>query len=157
MTEHGARAVRRYVRVCLRQGHAVRGPVVAGVIDAVGERPAVGVRAGQNVVLVTGNLIAPCIQCGRALNVVAVALLVAMEIGDTAGDQLTLGIVPGPVADAIARVQTRHGAPLFLAKVSVPRMIEVQPAGGLGGVLTNLVGTSDPAKIASAGRVGGNE
>src|SRR6516225_9570319 len=24
MTEHGARAVRRYVRVCLRQGHTVR-------------------------------------------------------------------------------------------------------------------------------------
>src|SRR5262249_50996731 len=39
VTKHSAGAVRRYVWVCLRQGHSVRSPVVAGVIDAVGERP----------------------------------------------------------------------------------------------------------------------
>src|SRR5579871_345561 len=40
VTHHGARPVRRKVRVLLRQGHAVGCPVVAGVVNAVGERPA---------------------------------------------------------------------------------------------------------------------
>jgi len=39
VTKHCAHAVRRNVRVLLRQGHAVRGPVVAGVINPVGESP----------------------------------------------------------------------------------------------------------------------
>src|SRR2546430_10446297 len=52
VAEHGARTLRREVRVRLRQRHAIRGPVVAGVIETVGERPALGVRTGQSVVLI---------------------------------------------------------------------------------------------------------
>src|SRR5436309_1266426 len=80
VTEHGARAVRRYGGVGLRERHAVQGPVVAGVIVAVDEGTAERVRAGQDVVLIAGNLVAPWIERGRALDVVAVALLVAMQV-----------------------------------------------------------------------------
>src|SRR6202023_3289627 len=93
----------------------------------------------------------------RALDVVAVALLVAMQTGDVAGDQLALGVVPGPGADAIARVQTRRGATLFLAEIRMPCVIEVGPASGGRGVLANLVGAGDAAEIAGARRAGGNE
>src|SRR5260370_39175815 len=98
--------MRRNVRVLLRQGHGVRGPVVAGVIGAVGERPTLGVRTGQDVMLVAArrrpyarNLVTLDIEGGRALDAVAVALLGAMQIGDVAGDQLALHDVPGAGAD----------------------------------------------------------
>src|SRR5579872_6190078 len=65
VAEHGARAIRRNIRVLLREGHGVRGPVVAGVIVSVDECPAIGIRTGQDVVLIaagrrshTGNLVA---------------------------------------------------------------------------------------------------
>jgi hypothetical protein len=35
--------------------------------------------------LIAGNLVSPCIQRGPALDVVAVALLVAMQIRDVGG------------------------------------------------------------------------
>src|SRR5262249_19084371 len=130
VAEHGARPVCRYFRrrVCRPlQGHAVRGPVVAGVIVAVGERPAGGVRAGHYVVLVgagspssTGNLVPLVIEVGRLLDVVPVALLIAMQIGDIAGDQLALDVVPGAGADASARIDPRRVAPLFLAEIGAP-------------------------------------
>src|SRR6266550_7463494 len=44
MAELGARALCREVRVRLRQGEAIRGPVVAGVIETVGVCPALGIR-----------------------------------------------------------------------------------------------------------------
>jgi hypothetical protein len=102
VAEHGTRAIRWNVLVLLRQSHAVRGPVVAGVINAIGVRPTVGVRTGQDVVLVASgrrpcpwNLVTFDIEGGRALDVVAIALLIAMQIGDVAGDELTLDVVPG--------------------------------------------------------------
>jgi len=83
------------------------------VVGTVGERPAQRVRAGHDVVLVaagrrpyTRNLVTFDVEGGRALNVVAIALLVAMQIGDVAGDQLTLDVVPGTGADAIPRIDT---------------------------------------------------
>jgi hypothetical protein len=94
--------------------------------------------------LIAGNLIAPCIERGRALDVVSVASLVAMQIRDVAGDQLTFGVVPGSGTNAIAPIQTRRSAPLFLAKLGVPRVIEVEPARGQSGVLTDLIGAGDP-------------
>jgi len=83
-----ARAICRNVLVLLWQRHAVRGPVVAGVIDTVRECPALGVRTSQDVVLIAGrrrspytwNLVAFDIEGGRVLDIVAVALLVAMQI-----------------------------------------------------------------------------
>src|SRR4029077_2821875 len=111
VAEHGARAIGRNVGVLLRQSHAIGGPVVAGVINAIGERPALGVRTGHGVVLVAAgrrpypwNLVALGIEGGCALNIVAVALLITMQISDIAGDELALDVVPGSGADAIARI-----------------------------------------------------
>jgi hypothetical protein len=84
VAEHGARAVCRNVLVPLRQSQLLRGPVVAGVIRAIGERPAQGVRTSQDVMLIARNLVAPCIERGGALDIVTVALLVAMQIGHVA-------------------------------------------------------------------------
>jgi hypothetical protein len=43
------------------------------------------------------NLVTLDVEDGRALDVIAVALLVAMQIGDAAGDQLTLTLYQGQV------------------------------------------------------------
>src|SRR6516165_1704598 len=158
VAEHGARPVCRHVRgrVCRpRQGHLIRGPVVAGMIVAVGERPAGGVRAGHGVVLVaagtgrgsyTGNLVTLGIEGGRLLDVVAVALLVAVKIGDAAGDHHAPDIVPGAGADATARIDTRLGAALFLAQIRAPSLRGGWPAYRLGLLLADLVGALKPAK-----------
>jgi hypothetical protein len=90
VAEHGARAIRRNVLVLLRQCHAVRRPVVAGVIGTVRKRPALGARTSQDVALIGGrrrgphawHLVTLDIKCGGTLDVVAVALLIVMQIGD---------------------------------------------------------------------------
>src|SRR4029077_10733343 len=66
------------------------------------------------------NLVALGIEGGCALNIVAVALLITMQISDIAGDELALDVVPGSGADAIARIDTRLVASLFLADIRVP-------------------------------------
>src|SRR5438046_2940736 len=85
----------------------------------------------------------PRVERGGALDVVALALQIPVQIGDVAGDQHALGVVPGSGADAVARIEPRRGAPLLLADVGVPRKVEVQPAGGLGRVLTDRVAAGD--------------
>src|SRR5260370_38714203 len=80
-----------------------------------------------------------------------------MEVGDVAGDQLALDVVPGAGADTIAPIDARLGATLFLAEIRVPSACGGLPAQRLGLVLANLVGASEPAKVARAGRVLGNE
>src|SRR5262249_44535862 len=162
VAEHGAGTIRRNVLVLLWQSHGVRGPVVAGVIVAVGERTALGVRTGQDVVLVgrrphTWNLVTFDIEGGGALDVVAVALLVAMQIGDVAGDQLALDVVPGAGADAIARIDTRLGATLFLAEIRVPSPCGRLAAQRLSLVSASLCVPSEPAKVARGRGVVGNE
>jgi hypothetical protein len=154
VTEHRSRTIRRNVLVLLRQGHGVRSPVVAGVIVAIGERPPLGVRTGHYVVLVaagrrsnTWNLVTLDIEGGRALHVVAVALLVAVEIGDIAGDQLTLDVVPGAGADPIARIDARLVATLFLGEIGVPSACGGWPAQRLGFVLAYLVGAREPPRL----------
>ena len=54
---HGARTLRREAFIRLWQMQAVRGPVAAGVIETVGERPALGIRPGQDVVLILGSFL----------------------------------------------------------------------------------------------------
>src|SRR4051794_6299456 len=134
------------------------------MIVAVGERPPGGVRAGQDVVLVLAlrraharNLIPLGIEDARALDVVAVALLIAVQIGDVAGDQHALDVVPGAGADARARIDPRRVAALLLAEIGVPRALGSAAADRLGLGLANLVGACEPAKVAAAGRVLGNK
>jgi hypothetical protein len=66
------------------------------------------------------NLITLDVEDRRALDVVAIALLVAMQIGDIAGDQLALDVIPGAGTDAIARIDPWLIATLLLAE-TVPR------------------------------------
>src|SRR5712671_4198907 len=156
MAELGARALCREVRVRLRQGEAIRGPVVAGVIETVGVCPALGIRTGQNVMLILGalrhadawNYLPFGVEHVRLLDVVAVALLVAMQIGDVAGDQHALDIEPGPGADAIARIDTRRIATLFLAQIGAPS------AGGVRAEVAGLIGVVGNKEADIRGRCG---
>jgi hypothetical protein len=68
----------------------------------------------------TWNLVTLDVEGSRALDVVTVALLVAMQVADVAGDQLALDVVPGTGADAIACIDTGRVATLFLAEIRVP-------------------------------------
>ena len=73
--------------------------------------------------LIARNLLASCIQRGRALDIIAVALLVAMQIGDVAGDQLTFGVVPGSGTDVGAPAVNsgdRSDAMRYLQSNSIP-------------------------------------
>jgi hypothetical protein len=63
VAEHGARAISWNVLVLLRQRHAVRGPVVAGVIDTVRERPALGVRTTPEAL--AGSTVSPLTEMTR--------------------------------------------------------------------------------------------
>src|SRR5437870_5765042 len=165
VAEHGARTLRREVRVRLWQRHAIRSPVAAGVIETVGERPALGVRTGQNVVLIlralrdadAWNDLPFDVEHIRLLHVVAVALLVTMKVGDVAGDQRTLDIEPGPGADAIPRIHARRVASLLLTEIGAPGASGVRAAQGLSLGLAQLVGAGEPAKIARLVGVLGNE
>src|SRR5262249_47020779 len=105
----------------------------------------------------TWNLVTLDIEGGRALHVVAVALLVAMQIGDIAGNELALDVIPGAGADPIARIDARLVATLFLAEIGVPSACGGWPAQRLGFILANLVGAHETPKVARSGRVIGNE
>src|SRR6266446_264953 len=165
VAEHGARTLRREVRIGLWQREAIRGPVVAGVIETVGKRPALRVRTGQNVVLILSalrhadawNYLPFGVEHIRLLHVVAVANLVTMQIGDIAGDQCTLGVEPGPGADAITRIHARRIATLLLTEIGAPRASCVRAAEGLGLGLAQLVGAGEPAEVAALIGVVGNE
>jgi hypothetical protein len=61
--------------------------------------------------------------------VVAITLLIAMQIGDVAGDELA-DVVPRAGADTIARIDRRRVATLFLAEIGVPSACGGLPATG---------------------------
>src|SRR5437868_13043923 len=139
---------------------AVGSPIVAGRVEAGREGAAVGVRARQHVVLVRhvakalhhGALL---IQIIGLLDVVAVAQLVAMKIGDARCDQHALGIVPGSGSDAAASIDGGFVALLLLAEIGMPSMSA--GARRLGEVLANPVGAREPAEIPGAGNSAGYE
>src|SRR5262245_281175 len=160
MAEHGAHAIRGHtllglVRRRLR-GHGVRGPVGASVIDSIGERPPAGVRAGQDVVLLPAGVVTPrnhlafLIQHGRPPNGIAVALLVAVEVGNTACDHLALGVEPRAVADTAASVDLRNAGPCLGAEIGMPGLAALTRRSGE--VLADLIGACEPAEIACSRR-----
>src|SRR5215510_2060908 len=165
VAEHGARTLCWEVRVRLWQMEAILSPVAAGVIETVDIRPTRGVRTGQNVVLILGSLrpldawndIALGVEHIRLLHVVAVAHLVAMQIGDVAGDQHTLNVEPGPGANAIPCIHARRVALLLLAEIGAPGATRMRGAQGLRLLLTQLIGAVEPTKVAGLVGVLGNE
>jgi hypothetical protein len=79
----------------MRQRHPVRGPVVAGMIDAVGERPA---WESEDVVLVAGGRGSTRRLAPRRVRWhVGRCCGLAMQIGDVAGYRWPLTLYHGPV------------------------------------------------------------
>src|SRR5690606_6846578 len=104
-----------------RRALAALRPVTAGHVLVAGhERRAVGLRAGENVVLV--GTIAACLD--RISLLVESRLLVdvriIVQILDILGDGHALRVPPRPLADAVARVHRLRAADRALAQVSAP-------------------------------------
>src|SRR5258706_6052532 len=130
---------------------AVRGPVVAGGVEARRKCTPIGIRAREHVVLVRHVADAfdqPALLIERVglLHVVAVPELIALQIADVRCDQRALRIVPGSRPDAIARIDRGLVALLLLTKIRVPRMSA--GAHRLGDVLASPVGSREPAEVA---------
>jgi hypothetical protein len=95
---------------------AVGGPIVARRVDAGGERTAVGVRTCQDVVFVRRlaeafDEIALFGQHIRLLNVIAVALVVAVQIADVGRHHHAFSIVPRSCSDAARSHPVRRPRP----------------------------------------------
>src|SRR5262249_45473670 len=97
------------------------------------------------------NLRALFRQRRGSLDVVAIALKVAVQIVDVRGDHLALGIVPGACADAATRIHAWPALLSLCAQIRVPRAITRTGRGGL--VLANLIGAGEPAQITRAARI----
>ncbi len=102
------------------------GPVAAGAVVAGGEGRAVGLRAGQDVVLIRhiADAIHRCallVQRECLVDAVPVALDVAVQIGHVVGDQLSARVVPRTRADAVACVHRRLAALSRHAQIRAPR------------------------------------
>src|SRR5450755_2722850 len=92
----------------LRGTVAAFGPVAAGLIVAARKGGAVRLRAGQDIVLV--GCVAPAVDhfslfVERRLLGQVVA---AMQLGHVARNDDSLGVLPWPAADAIARIHGRR-------------------------------------------------
>src|SRR5262249_24801020 len=116
----------------LRRALAIARPVVARVIGAVGVAAPVRLRAGQDVVLVgrVAHAVHGSAFFGErellAEDIPEPGLLdrVAVQLADVLRHALPPGVVPGSVADPIARVD---GARSLRAEIRVPRRA---PASG---------------------------
>src|SRR5688572_7494255 len=132
-----------------RAAVAALGPVAAGHVLVARNGAAVGLRAGEDVVAV--RRIAAAVH-RRALFVQSGLLVdaaVGVQVVDALGDLLALGVLPRPLADAVARIHgvgAEVGAPLALAG-----------AGGLGERLAMGVGARKAAKIRALARAGAGD
>ncbi|MCY1545449.1 hypothetical protein D9M68_813920 [compost metagenome] len=129
---------------------AAAGPVAAGVVLARGERRAVGLGAGEDVVHVR-RVATPLdrrpllIQGG-----VLVQLVVAVQLRDRLGDDHALGVLPGPRADTVAGVDRRSPVAGAGAEVGAPGAL-AGPGGG-GELLAMRVGTGQAAEVGALAR-----
>ncbi len=99
----------------MRGAVAVAGPVTAGMVFVIVECGAVDSRASENVVTIriftrAPDLIAAFIQCRFPVDIRGIAV----QFVDVPGDQHACGVVPGTIADSIARIRAldaQVGAP----------------------------------------------
>ena len=126
-------------------------PVVAGAVLAGGKRSAERIRARQDVVHVLGlgivtiaarNLVAVLVECGLVIEIVPVALVVAVQIGYVGGDPNPVGVVPRTGSDAVAGI---HCAGALRAQVGAPGA--VTRSGGSRQTLAVGVGSRQPAQV----------
>src|SRR6185437_6419839 len=128
--------------------------VLAGVVGAVGEGRPVRPGAGEDVVPV--RLVAAAVDDLALLReVVLLGQLVvrAVQIGNAGGDDDALGVGPGALADAVARV---HRAGALRGQIGVPGL--AARAGGLREALAVRVGAGETAEVRAFARtVAGDE
>ena len=84
------------------------------------------------------------------VDAVAVALNVAVQVGDVLSDDGSLGVVPRTIADAITGVHRRLTAGCRRAEVSPPR--STAGSRGLGERLAVTIGTCETSEIGSIPR-----
>src|SRR6478735_6283587 len=146
LVEAGAIAVADHRRTL-----AALGPVAAGRVDAAGDRRAVGLRAGQDVVHVR--------RVATAVDDIALLgergllgeVVRAMQLGHAVGDDDALGVAPRAGADAVARVDGGLAAGCRLrAEVGAPGL--VARAGRGRERAAQAVGTGEPAEVGAATR-----
>src|SRR5439155_13168254 len=139
-----------------RDSVAALGPVAAGHILAAGERGAVGLRPGEDVVLV--RRVAPAVDDlaffgERSL---LAEIVVAVQLREVARDDDSLGVLPGSVTDAILCVDRGCALCRGLAEISVPCNASGSRSGRQS--LTVLICTREPAEIRTlAGARAGHE
>src|SRR6185369_2503356 len=87
-----------------RRAFAALRPVAAGAVFARGERRAVGLGAGENVVGV--RVVAAPVHRRAFLGQrgLLVEVRVGVQVGDALRDHLALGVLPGALADAVLGV-----------------------------------------------------
>src|SRR5688572_21833215 len=148
MTDHGvARAVAR--------------PIVTGSDRRAAQQHAsVRVRPGKDVVLVgriaaTFDGIALLIERGLFVDVVAIAMNVAMQLGNVARNQVTLSIVPRTIADAVAGVYRRLVLRGRGAEVGAPDF--ASGARRCREVLAMAIGAGEAAEVATVADAGAGD
>ena len=127
------------------------GPVLAGQIRTRGVGCAIGLGAGQNVVLVwlIPARIDPVpffIQRSFLIDVI----VVRVQIGDTVGDLDSLGVIPGSPADAVAGVH--RWLPICFADAQVGAPTAAGRSDRRGQLLAVCIGPCQSAKSCTATR-----
>ena len=126
----------------LGRAFATARPVPAGVVGGGEEGRSVFSRTGEDVVLVGANGLPLFRQRGLPVDVV-----VAVELVDVTGYELSPSVIPGAVTDATSRVDGPTVDCAGHAQISVPG-----PGAGprcLGGVLTMSISTLQSAQVGS--------
>src|SRR5262245_45380615 len=130
----------------LRGAGTVAGPVAAGRVGAGREAAAIHGRAGEHVVLVgiiaaAVDLVAVLVERGLLVDVV----VVAVQVIDIFRNRHALGVAPGAVADAVARVHALRGADADRAQIGAPGA--VAGACRLSELLAVRVGAGEAAEV----------
>jgi hypothetical protein len=82
--------------------------------------------------------------------------LLPVQVVDVARDALAPGVVPGALADAVARIHRRRAIPALRAEVGTPGL--AAGARGAGKRLADAVGAGQSAEVGALARSGaGNE
>ena len=149
-TDLGVRPAIGSIQVSVRRprGRAlVAGPVIAGMIDTIGERGAIGLSTGEHfvasrkpggfgvipvvvawigIVIQTRHDLAFFRQPGELIQIISLMRQfhrIAVQVREILRDHFALEVVPGTFADAVARVHCRLPGPRLRAQVSVPGAI----------------------------------
>jgi hypothetical protein len=131
-------------------------PVVAGFVVPRRKGAAVGLRAGQRIVLVWS--VAEAVDDVALLGQVGLLskIVVAVQLIDILGDHHAFGVLPRPAPDTVARIDGRLAVGHLGAEIGMPGVISGRRA--LREPLADLVGTGQTTEIcAFAGAGAGHE